>query len=451
MPTPKKRTTTAKKTTAKKTARTPSRRTSRKRRSSKPKVVLSAQKVYLLSGIIIAICVACLAFSVLTANSGTDSSPNTKTSSSAKTSQAVTGTTVPDTQPVSQKKQEKTKKTQAERKQPAKSAQTESSAASELSPTPAAPAKSSAPSTPSSPQAQADLAQKNQPQGKTASVSPSTVNDASQKPVLQPDSSKNIASAKPDRQVQEPPAKTDRQEPQSPFAIPPARNGATLVLVIDDAGLHPEYVRRYTALPFPLAIAVLPRLSHSRECAQVVRAGYKELMLHQPMQAHAYPNGKVPNPGAGAVLPDMTTAQIASTVKANLDEIGPGVKGINNHEGSLVTEDVIKMGAVLEVAAERGVFFLDSRTTSSSAVPQAALERDMPYIARYAPFLDNKIDRTAMLNELYKGLEVANRNGYAVMIGHVDKSVNVLPQLLTDIYPYLVQAGYKFATPSQLR
>lgn len=421
MPTPKKRTTTAKKTTAK----TSPRRASRKRKPHKPKIVLSAQKVYLLSGIIIAVCVACLAFSVLTANAP----------------QAGTDTIAPATQPVSQKKQDKAKKTQTERTQPALTSPAESSAPTKKSP-----------QTQSTPQAQADLPQKNTAsRNATAPVSSTPAQDAPQKPVLQPDSSKNIASAKPDRQVQEQPAKTDRQEPQSPFAIPPARNGATIVLVLDDAGLHPENVRRYTALPFPLAIAVLPRLSHSRECAQAVRAGYKELMLHQPMQAHAYPSGKVPNPGAGAVLPDMTTAQIAVTVKENLDELGPGVKGINNHEGSLVTEDVIKMGAVLEVAAERGVFFLDSRTTSNSAVPQAALERDLPYIARYAPFLDNKIDRTAMLNELYKGLEVANKNGYAVMIGHVDKSVNVLPQLLTDIYPYLVQAGYKFATPSQLR
>ena len=146
----------------------------------------------------------------------------------------------------------------------------------------------------------------------------------------------------------------------------------------------------------------------------------------------------------------MTSYEVAQTVKANLDSLGGGVKGMNNHEGSLITENYIKMNTVLEVAMERGIYFLDSRTTSSSAVPQVALERDVRYLARYAPFLDNEINRASMLEMIYKGLDVANKNGYAVMIGHVDKSVNVLPQLLSDIYPYLVQAGYTVTVPSKL-
>ncbi len=237
------------------------------------------------------------------------------------------------------------------------------------------------------------------------------------------------------------------------FSFPSAMPGVKLCFVIDDAGLSVDNVKKYTSLPFPLTIAVLPQLSHSAECAEQIRASGKELILHQPMQAHAYSSGTIPDPGPGAILPEMSTLEVAQTIKKNLDSLGGGVKGFNNHEGSLITENNLKMGAVMEVASERGIYFLDSRTTAHSAAFQAALECDMPYIARYAPFLDNVIDRESMLKELYKGLAVANdsKEGYAVIIGHVDKSVKILPQLLLDIYPELVKAGYVITTPSKLK
>lgn len=265
---------------------------------------------------------------------------------------------------------------------------------------------------------------------------------STQKNVIQQQDKIASVTVNPQPQIQEIPKKL--------FDIPQAKPGTRICFVIDDAGSNAANVKRYTSLPFPITIAVLPKLAQSSECAQAVRASGKELILHQPMQAHDYSNGTTPNPGPGAILPEMTSYEVAQTVKANLDSLGSGVKGMNNHEGSLITENYIKMNTVLEVAMERGIYFLDSRTTSSSAVPQVALERDVRYLARYAPFLDNEINRASMLEMIYKGLDVANKNGYAVMIGHVDKSVNVLPQLLSDIYPCLVQAGYTVTVPSKL-
>ena len=205
-------------------------------------------------------------------------------------------------------------------------------------------------------------------------------------------------------------------------------------------------MRKYTALPFPLTVAVLPKLSQTKACAAQIRKDGKELMLHQPMQAI----NLAINPGMGKISPDMTTYQVAAQIRENIAELGGGVKGFNNHEGSLITEDVIKMGAVLETAAELGVYFLDSRTSAQSKARQAALERDMHIFERNAPFLDNAVSRDEMLAEIKKSLAVANKAGYAIIIGHVDKSVEILPQLLMEMYPYLVQKGYRFATPSSL-
>jgi len=155
------------------------------------------------------------------------------------------------------------------------------------------------------------------------------------------------------------------------------------------------------------------------------------------------------NPGAGAITPEMTTFEIASLVKKNLDEIGP-VAGLNNHEGSLITEDSIKIGTVLDVAAERKIYFVDSRTTANTKAPQAALERDMPILERDV-FLDDVVNRKEILAQIYRALGIANKKGKAIIIGHVDKSADIIPELLGEMYPFLKQKGYTFAFPSQVK
>ena len=252
----------------------------------------------------------------------------------------------------------------------------------------------------------------------------------------------NLEKSKKNEQIQNKEKKQDL-----PFLIPPAQNGATLVFVIDDAGMNAEYTKRYASLPFPLTIAVLPKLLHSKDCAYIVRSSGKELILHQPMQSL---NHNL-DPGPGKISVDMSFSQISSIISENLAEIGPGVKGLNNHEGSEVTEDVLRIGAVLDVCLENKIYFLDSRTTANTKAPQAALERDMTIFEKSGPYIDNIVSREAMLKEIYKSLEAANKNGSAIVIAHVDKSAEILPKLLEQMYPYLLKAGYRFATPSTLR
>lgn len=252
----------------------------------------------------------------------------------------------------------------------------------------------------------------------------------------------NLEKSKKNEQIQ------NKEKKQNlPFLIPPAQNGATLVFVIDDAGMNAEYTKRYASLPFPLTIAVLPKLLHSKDCAYIVRSSGKELILHQPMQSL---NHNL-DPGPGKISVDMSFSQISSIINENLAEIGPGVKGLNNHEGSEVTEDVLRIGAVLDVCLENKIYFLDSRTTANTKAPQAALERDMTIFEKSGPYIDNIVSREAMLKEIYKSLEAANKNGSAIVIAHVDKSAEILPKLLEQMYPYLIKAGYRFATPSTLR
>ena len=261
----------------------------------------------------------------------------------------------------------------------------------------------------------------------------------------QPVSKPEIKKDEPKIASVNPPAKKTEEIKVEKYSIPPAKNGATLVFIIDDGGYDTYNLKLYTSLPFPIAIAVLPKLAHSKDCAAIVRNSGQELMLHQPMQAQ---NLKL-NPGAGAILPDMSLSEVYKQVSENIAEIGP-IKGLNNHEGSLITCDVMKIGAVLDAVLDNGIFFVDSRTSAQTKAPQAALERDMKILERDV-FIDDIISKDEMLAQIYRGLGIANKNGKVIMIGHVDKSAKILPQLLNDMYPYLKQKGYRIAFPSQIQ
>ncbi|MBQ5471575.1 MAG: divergent polysaccharide deacetylase family protein [Treponema sp.] len=225
-------------------------------------------------------------------------------------------------------------------------------------------------------------------------------------------------------------------------SIPYAKNGAKIAIIYDDGGQNMAQLEKCLAVPFPVTVAVLPRLVHSKEASVRVRATGNEVMLHQPMQAV---NLNV-NPGQGAITPEMTEDDIRSVLFQNLNEVGP-VAGINNHEGSKITANAEQMCYVLKVCSDYGVFFLDSRTNKDTAVPAVASALGYSYYERNI-FLDNQKTRENIISEVLKGLAIANKNGSVIMIGHV-WSADILPAVLTELYPLLKQKGYTFTTVSK--
>lgn len=243
---------------------------------------------------------------------------------------------------------------------------------------------------------------------------------------------------------------TDKPKPQEqePDAsaypiqdLPELPSKGKLIFVFDDAGHNLEQLQYFLDLPFPCTIAVLPKLPNSIETARRIRAAGKELILHQPMQA-VNPNI---DPGEGAVKPGMSREEIKKIVASNVEEIGP-IAGMNNHEGSLITSDEEAMEAVLELCREKNIYFLDSRTSSKSVVPQVAKKLNMSIWER-AVFLDNKRDKAYMKKQIIDGLEIASQRGEAIMIGHVF-TVD-LAILLKEMYSDLTQEGYTFSTISK--
>lgn len=286
-------------------------------------------------------------------------------------------------------------------------------------------------------------------------VVPERVETVPEKKVSPPKTIKSIETPPVEtRSVEQPSAKLTEKvpkvlpAPQQPVARNPQekplplKKVGTLVFVFDDAGHNLAQLAPFLDLPFPCTIAVLPGLRYSAESARRIRQSGKDCILHQPMQAVNLSM----DPGPGAVLQGMTADQVRAVIRANLDEIGP-VTGMNNHEGSLITADRMAMSAVLDVIQERGLYFLDSRTTAETAVPALARERNINILER-AVFLDNSQDRDLIMEAVYNGMKVAERNGSAVMIGHIWSSD--LAAILTEMYPDLVSQGFSLSTIARL-
>ncbi len=226
-----------------------------------------------------------------------------------------------------------------------------------------------------------------------------------------------------------------------PNPAPSPANALKLILVIDDVGNNLAQLDSFLKLPFPLTFAVLPGLPWSGEAARRIRAAGKELILHQPMEALG---GQDPGPSAIYLATDA--AEAAAIVRRNLDSL-PGAIGLNNHEGSAVTRDPELMASIMGVAKKRGIYYLDSLTIPETATSVVAAREGIRFWERDV-FLDNSPDRVSIVHYLDVGKKKAQKNGSAVMIGHVWSAQ--LAQTLSELYPQLVAEGFSLSTISKV-
>jgi hypothetical protein len=118
----------------------------------------------------------------------------------------------------------------------------------------------------------------------------------------------------------------------------------------------------------------------------------------------------------------------------------PGVVGVNNHTGSLGTEDDALMTVVLAELKRRGLFFLDSFTSDKSVCGQVAAKLHMR-IGRRDVFLDNRNERAAIEKEFADAARIAKSRGYVLVIGH-DRALSL--QIIAEQVKKLQALGYQF-------
>ena len=188
--------------------------------------------------------------------------------------------------------------------------------------------------------------------------------------------------------------------------------GPALALIIDDVGLAAAPTRAAIALPAEVTLSFLPYgVSAPSLAAEARRAGH-EIMLHMPME----PIGRG-NPGPQALFVGMPRATLGLRTKKALGRFD-GLVGVNNHMGSRLTQNEQAVLGFLKPVAERGLIFVDSRTSDRSVA--AGVSRSLGVqTAERDVFLDHLSQTRAQVEaQLRRAEEIARWRGTALAIGH---------------------------------
>lgn len=215
---------------------------------------------------------------------------------------------------------------------------------------------------------------------------------------------------------------------------------ALVAIVIDDFGNNMNYVDDFCSLDVPVTFAVLPYLKYSKESARRALDSGKAVILHLPMENHS---GR--NPGPGALRVEMDPDELIQEFKMNLSFV-PGAEGFNNHEGSLFTENEEAMKIIMKTAAEKGLFFLDSRTSPQSKGIETARAAGIPAAGRNV-FLDNEDDVDYIKAQLMELAQKALSQGSAIGIGHVRSNTYTA---IKESIPRMQEMGIRFVLVREL-
>jgi len=231
------------------------------------------------------------------------------------------------------------------------------------------------------------------------------------KPLKKKDSGVQVAK-RDDRRAHE--QERDRDKSRD-TVMPDTGKSLRVAILIDDIGQDMNALHELLEINAPLSFAVLPRQPHSAEAAKRIHLKNRDILLHLPMEPKSYPEDR---PGNGALFLSMTDKEIRTQFQRNLETV-PHAKGVNNHMGSRFTEDTEKMLVVMTTLKEKGLFFVDSRTTKDSKAREAANKIGVPFLARKI-FIDNDQNYQASLENLTRWLEDPGMqgNGAVLFIGH---------------------------------
>ena len=232
------------------------------------------------------------------------------------------------------------------------------------------------------------------------------------RPVSPPPAPPSATPAAPRPATPRPRAPTPKPSPRAPRATPSGGSGLAAI-VIDDLGNELAPAERIAAWREPVAGAVLPGVAFSAASARALARGGKEVLLHLPMEPSGYPKVR---PGPGVILVSQSDAEIVRTLEADLSTV-PGAVGVNNHMGSVATADPRVMRVVARVLSDRGLYFLDSRTTDATVAERTAEEASVPAVSRRV-FLDDVETDEAISKQLAELVRRAREEGSAVAIGH---------------------------------
>lgn len=230
---------------------------------------------------------------------------------------------------------------------------------------------------------------------------------------------------------------------QNPESSPLQEAGPRLAIVIDDIGqVAPETLSPMLDLNLPITFAVLPHLPHSTTAATFLHQRHYQVMLHMPMEPDNFPKT---NPGPGAIHAHLNRQEILDCLSRGLASV-PFAVGVNNHMGSKITANRTLMEIILLELKGRDLFFIDSRTHTSTVAYETARSLGMRCAQRQV-FLDSEEDLSFTRGQLREAWQRAERGEPIIAIGHPYPST---VRALVEEMPRMDRAGVQFVFASVL-
>ncbi|MBW5445141.1 divergent polysaccharide deacetylase family protein [Cohnella sp. CFH 77786] len=217
-----------------------------------------------------------------------------------------------------------------------------------------------------------------------------------------------------------------------------------IAVVIDDFGNGMKGTEEMLKLPVKVTVAVMPFLPTTRKDAETAHAMGHDVLIHLPMEPL---RGKASWLGPGAILTRLSDEEIRRRVEAAIADV-PYAVGMNNHMGSKATSDERVMRIVLQVCKEKGLFFLDSRTSWRTVIPKVARELGVPLLQNDV-FLDDVYTRRHVSRQLSVLRKELKKRNTCVVIGHVGPPGLITSGELKNAIPAL-QSEATFVRLSEL-
>jgi len=208
-----------------------------------------------------------------------------------------------------------------------------------------------------------------------------------------------------------------------------AKEQARIALIIDDMGIQKDLSLSALQLPGAVTYSFLPFTAHTQALANLAHRQGKELMLHAPMQAIELEERERHELSA-----DMGGRAFERLFIRQLQDI-PHIAGVNNHKGSLLTQNYPAMSHIMQLMkAQHGdtLFFVDSKTAPASVAQKAATDFGLATIGRDV-FLDHNDPSQMVIRRQFRRLiALAQRHGKALGIAH--PRVNTLAVLQDELH-----------------
>lgn len=263
-----------------------------------------------------------------------------------------------------------------------------------------------------------------------------------------------VAVLMPGGESRDPAESPSQGESEPPAAIPPGTTQSSaravpaqipiprLAIVVDDNGYDTTRDAEWLKFPEKITLAIIPFGPSSRRLAKAAHERGFGVLIHIPME----PVSPVSDRTDGFRFRRGMDREEMNALLDRMVEENSWATGVSNHMGSAFTADPESMAAFAALLKSRGLFFLDSMTTSRSVAVQAALQAGIP-VARRDIFFDTDKQPEEMRLQWNRALSIAKEKGRAVLVCHGRKESL---RAILDLVPDLETEGVRAVTLDEL-